>query len=79
MSMFDSISGINPAMLSNLDQLGFKEATEIQAQSLPVSLAGNDLLAQAKTGSGKTVAFGIPLLQNLNPKFFGLQGLVLCP
>ncbi|MEC8102952.1 MAG: ATP-dependent RNA helicase DbpA, partial [Pseudomonadota bacterium] len=76
---FNSIQGITPAMQDNLQQLGFNDATEIQAQSLPVSLAGNDLLAQAKTGSGKTVAFGIPLLQKLNPKFFGIQGLVLCP
>jgi ATP-independent RNA helicase DbpA len=44
-----------------------------------VTLSGRDLLAQAKTGSGKTLAFGIPLLQKLNPSFYGVQGLVLCP
>ena len=76
---FKDIKGITPAMQDNLQQLGFSDATEIQAQSLPISIAGNDVLAQAKTGSGKTVAFGIPLLQNLNPKFYGIQGLVLCP
>jgi len=79
MSLFTDISNITPAMLSNLEQLGFTEATDIQSASLPISLNGTDLLAQAKTGSGKTVAFGIPLLQKLNPKFFGIQGLVLCP
>ncbi|WP_414716401.1 DEAD/DEAH box helicase, partial [Thalassolituus sp. UBA2107] len=76
---FKDIKGIAPAMQDNLQKLGFNDATDIQAQSLPISIAGNDVLAQAKTGSGKTVAFGIPLLQNLNPKFFGIQGLVLCP
>ncbi|MAQ99542.1 MAG: ATP-dependent RNA helicase DbpA [Oceanospirillaceae bacterium] len=78
-TLFSDLSGLTPAMLSNLTQLGFTEATEIQSASLPVSLAGKDLLAQAKTGSGKTLAFGIPVLQKLNPRFYGVQGLILCP
>jgi ATP-independent RNA helicase DbpA len=53
--------------------------TPVQAQSLPVVLAGGDLIARAKTGSGKTAAFGIGLLQGINPRFFGVQALVLCP
>jgi ATP-independent RNA helicase DbpA len=68
-----------PAQLSNLDSLGYKTMTAIQAEALPLALAGKDLIAQAKTGSGKTAAFGLPLLTNLNPRDFGTQALVLCP
>ncbi len=52
--------------------------TPIQAQSLPLILQGHDLIAQAKTGSGKTAAFGLALLSPLNPRYFGCQALVLC-
>ena len=53
--------------------------TPIQAASLPLALAGHDLIAQAKTGSGKTAAFALALLANLNPRRFAVQALVLCP
>ncbi|WP_245614715.1 ATP-dependent RNA helicase DbpA [Pseudomonas parafulva] len=66
-------------MLANLDALGYASMTPIQAQSLPVILKGKDLIAQAKTGSGKTAAFGIGLLNPINPRYFGCQALVLCP
>ncbi|WP_245586775.1 ATP-dependent RNA helicase DbpA [Pseudomonas cremoricolorata] len=66
-------------MLANLDALGYSAMTPIQAQSLPVILRGLDLIAQAKTGSGKTAAFGIGLLNPINPRYFGCQALVLCP
>lgn len=68
-----------PALLRNLDDLEYHTMTPIQAQALPLALAGRDLIAQAKTGSGKTAAFAIPLLMQLNPRHFGAQGLVLCP
>jgi ATP-dependent RNA helicase DbpA len=68
-----------PALLGNLDQLGFHTMTPIQAQSLPVILEQRDLIAQAKTGSGKTAAFGIGILHKINPAYFAIQGLVLCP
>ncbi|MDC8758493.1 ATP-dependent RNA helicase DbpA [Janthinobacterium fluminis] len=70
---------LTPAFLANLDQLGYHEMTAIQAQSLPTVLDGRDLIAQAKTGSGKTAAFGIGILHKLNPAWFAVQGLVLCP
>jgi len=70
---------LSAATLANLDALGYTEMTPIQAQSLPVMLKGLDLIAQAKTGSGKTAAFGIALLEPLNPRYFGCQSLVLCP
>ncbi|MDI6935097.1 ATP-dependent RNA helicase DbpA [Serratia sp. Se-PFBMAAmG] len=70
---------LSAAMLANLDALGYASMTPIQAQSLPVILKGQDLIAQAKTGSGKTAAFGIGLLNPINPRYFGCQALVLCP
>ena len=70
---------LSTAMLANLDALGYAAMTPIQAQSLPVILKGQDLIAQAKTGSGKTAAFGIGLLNPINPRYFGCQALVLCP
>jgi len=66
-------------MLKNLEDLGYQSMTTIQAESLPGVLAGRDLIAQAKTGSGKTAAFGIGLLEKLNPRWFAIQALVLCP
>ncbi len=59
-----------PATLANLQRLGYTSMTPIQAASLPLALAGHDLIAQAKTGSGKTAAFALPLLANLNPRRF---------
>ncbi|MCJ0764830.1 ATP-dependent RNA helicase DbpA [Variovorax terrae] len=70
---------LSPAMLANLQQLGYLEMTPIQAASLPVALLGKDLIAQAKTGSGKTAAFALALLANLNPRRFAVQAMVLCP
>jgi ATP-independent RNA helicase DbpA len=65
--------------LKNLESLGYLQMTAIQAESLPLALAGEDLIAQAKTGSGKTAAFALPLLCKLNPRDFACQSLVLCP
>ena len=70
---------LSPAMLANLTQLGYHTMTSIQAKSLPVILNRQDLIAQAKTGSGKTAAFGIGVLHRLNPTWFSIQALVICP
>jgi len=70
---------LNPSTLANLQQLGYTEMTPIQAASLPVALAGKDLIAQAQTGSGKTAAFALALLAKLNPRWFAVQAMVLCP
>ena len=75
---FSSLS-ISAAQIKNLDSLGYKNMTPVQAQSLPHVLKGRDLIARAKTGSGKTAAFGIGLLEQINPRFFAVQALVLCP
>ncbi|PJI99291.1 ATP-dependent RNA helicase DbpA [Acidovorax sp. 69] len=74
-----STLALNPAMLANLQQLGYIQMTPIQAASLPPALLGKDLIAQASTGSGKTAAFALALLANLNPRRFAVQTLVLCP
>jgi ATP-dependent RNA helicase DbpA len=76
-----------PATLENLQRLGYEVMTPIQAVSLPLALAGHDLIAQAKTGSGKTAAFALALLAKLdprlstglNPRRSSVQALVLCP
>ena len=70
---------LNEATLANLAQLGYHQMTPIQAASLPPALAGKDLIAQAQTGSGKTAAFALALLAGLNPRWFAVQAMVLCP
>ena len=70
---------LSPATLANLVTLGYQQMTPIQAASLPAALLGKDIIAQAKTGSGKTAAFALTLLANLNPRRFAVQSLVLCP
>ena len=70
---------IHPSTLANLERLGYLEMTAIQAASLPAALLGKDIIAQAKTGSGKTAAFALTLLSNLNSRRFAVQSLVLCP
>jgi ATP-independent RNA helicase DbpA len=70
---------ITKEMLQTIDSLGYKEMTPIQAEALPAILEGRDVIAQAKTGSGKTAAFGIGLLHHLDVKKFRVQSLVLCP
>ncbi len=67
------------ATLANLALLGYHTMTPIQAVTLPVALAGHDLLAQAKTGSGKTAAFALPMLQRLGDRGDRVRALVLCP
>ena len=66
-------------MLANLEQLGYRSMTSVQAATLPIALAGRDLIAQAKTGSGKTAAFALALLAKLDPRRLDVQALVLCP
>ena len=75
---FSSLN-LHPDLLTNLSSLGYTEMTEIQAQSLPHILLGKDLIGQGKTGSGKTAAFGLGLLNKLNVKRFRIQTIVLCP
>ena len=75
---FASLS-LPPHVLANLTQLGYLSMTPIQAASLPPALLGKDIIAQAKTDSGKTAAFALALLANLNVRHFAVQAMVLCP
>lgn len=77
-SAFSNLA-LRPELLTNLVTLNYLQMTPIQAQSLPLILRGQDVIAQAKTGSGKTAAFGLGLLQKLKVERFCIQSLVLCP
>ena len=72
-------AGLSPELTANLSTLGYHTMTPIQAMSLPAILSGKDVIGQGKTGSGKTAAFGLGLLQKLDVKLFKTQSLVLCP
>ncbi|MHA7632776.1 ATP-dependent RNA helicase DbpA [Corallococcus sp. M7] len=75
-----SALALSPPLLQVLEELEFKTATPIQAQSIPVLLQGKDLVGQARTGSGKTAAFALPILQKVKlTQDRRLQALVLCP
>jgi ATP-independent RNA helicase DbpA len=78
MSAFSSLS-ISAALHKALGALDFAEMTPVQQESLPAILAGRDVIVQAPTGSGKTVAFGLGLLHRLEPTLLRAQALVLCP
>lgn len=71
--------GISDIIIRSLSDMGFEEPTPIQEQAIPTLLAGKDLVGQAQTGTGKTAAFGIPLLENLEPGKGPIRGIVLTP
>lgn len=75
---FSSLN-LSTEMLKNLENIGYKTMTPIQAEALPFILDSKDVIAKAKTGSGKTATFGIGLLGKLDVKKFRIQSLVLCP
>jgi len=75
---FSSLS-LQQGLVDNLASLGYETMTPIQAQALPPIIEGRDVIGQGKTGSGKTAAFGLGLLQRLDVKKFRIQSLVLCP
>ncbi|MBY6252495.1 ATP-dependent RNA helicase [Citrobacter werkmanii] len=79
MTAFSTLNVLPAAQLENLNELGYLEMTPVQAAALPAILAGRDVRVQAKTGSGKTAAFGLGLLQHIDAALFQTQSLVLCP
>lgn len=72
-------SDIDPRILRAVTEMGFSEMTPIQQQSIPLLMEGRDVIGQAQTGTGKTAAFGIPMLQRVEEENRNLQGLILCP
>ncbi|WP_034455483.1 ATP-dependent RNA helicase DbpA [Buttiauxella noackiae] len=79
MTSFSTLNVLPAEQLANLTELGYHTMTPVQAAALPAILAGKDVRAQAKTGSGKTAAFGLGLLQHIDASQFITQSLVLCP
>lgn len=75
---FDTL-GLDPKILRAITEMGFEEPSPIQAKAIPEVMSGHDVIGQAQTGTGKTAAFGIPLLQKIDPKNRKLQAIVLCP
>jgi ATP-independent RNA helicase DbpA len=75
---FSSLN-LKPDLLHNLESLDYLQMTQIQAQCLPDILLGKDVISQGKTGSGKTAAFGLGILQKFDVKLFRIQALALCP
>ena len=71
--------GLSEGLLQTLDELGYVEPTPIQAQAIPELLAGHDVIGQAQTGSGKTAAFGLPMLEHIDPENQETQAIVLTP
>lgn len=75
---FDEIE-LQAPILRAIEEMGFEEMTPIQAQAIPVVIEGKDIIGQAQTGTGKTAAFGIPILQSIDTKNKNLQAVILCP
>ena len=75
---FDELN-LSAPLLKGIIEMGFEQASPIQAKAIPVVLEGGDIIGQAQTGTGKTAAFGIPLLESVDPKSKHLQAVVLCP
>lgn len=71
--------GLAPELLKSVERLGFEEATPIQSQTIPLALEGKDVIGQAQTGTGKTAAFGLPMLQKIDVTNRNVQGLVIAP
>ncbi len=71
--------GLQPQVLKAIQEMGFEESTPIQAKAIPIALERRDLIGQAQTGTGKTAAFGIPLIQNIDPKTEHIAALIMTP
>ncbi len=70
---------LDERIIRAITEMGFEEASPIQAQAIPVVMDGRDMIGQAQTGTGKTAAFGLPLLQKVDPKLKKIQAIVLLP
>lgn len=71
--------GISSEILKSIESMGYTQPTEIQQRAIPLVMSGKDIVAQAQTGTGKTAAFGIPVVEKVNPKLRKIQALVLVP
>ncbi|WP_430536225.1 DEAD/DEAH box helicase [Listeria rocourtiae] len=71
--------GLDPLIVKSVNRMGFEEATPIQEKTIPLGLLGKDIIGQAQTGTGKTAAFGLPLINKIDPKKTGVQSLIIAP
>src|SRR5665647_593841 len=71
--------GISDPLIRAIKELGFEEPTPIQTQAVPAALFGRDVIGQAQTGTGKTAAFGIPIVERVDPADRRVQAVILCP
>ncbi len=78
MTLFSEL-GLDRTSMKSIEKMGFEEASPIQAQTIPLALEGKDIIGQAQTGTGKTAAFGIPLMENIDINNENVQGIVIAP
>src|SRR3984893_7057235 len=71
--------GLSPGLLKAIDRLGYEKAAPIQSEAIPMIMAGNDVIGQSQTGSGKTAAFGIPAVERVDAELRAVQVIILCP
>jgi len=71
--------GLDPKVVRAITEMGFEESTPIQEKAIPIAMEGKDLIGQAQTGTGKTAAFGIPLISKIQPAEDRIVALVMCP
>ena len=71
--------GLAPALLTSLTELGYEKPTPVQEQSIPILMEGEDLLAQAQTGTGKTAAFALPILSHIDLSLKAPQAIIIAP
>ncbi len=79
MSAIQEMFGLSPEVAQAIEEMGYETPTPIQQEAIPPMLAGRDVIGQAQTGTGKTAAFGIPLVEKIDPSLRRVQALVLCP
>ncbi len=65
--LYKDLTGVRPEILQAVERMGFTEMTEVQEKTIPVMMAGHDVIAKAPTGTGKTCAFGIPIIERIDP------------
>lgn len=76
---FTELTNVSPEIIRATQAMGFTDMTEIQEKAIPLMLAGHDMIAKAPTGTGKTVAFGIPILSKVDPASLKPQAVILSP
>ena len=77
--LYKDLSGVRPEILQAVERMGFTEMTEVQEKTIPVMMAGHDVIAKAPTGTGKTCAFGIPIIERIDPARPVPQAVILAP